>query len=154
LIFRLDRLGKATIYRWCNNKGTLIMERYIRGLSPELLFPDGGSASADIVQQMTRLFKVRKGSTRRIVRAMIAMGQYDPEMLRILSTGYLRPRRETEKEVRRHGIAQSDLRADVYLDFVTDALYAFSSVRLNIEQIHLVSVLRLIGACRIEPQGA
>jgi hypothetical protein len=30
----------------------------------------------------------------------------------------------------------------------------FSSVRLNIEQIHLVSVLRLIGACRIEPQGA
>ena len=29
-----------------------------------------------------------------------------------------------------------------------------SSVRLNIEQIHLVSVLRLIGACRIEPQGA
>ena len=35
-----------------------------------------------------------------------------------------------------------------------DRSLGVSSVRLNIEQIHLVGVLRLIGACRIEPQGA
>ena len=102
------------------------MERYIRGLSPELVFPDGESASANIAQQITPLFKVRKGSTGRIVREMIATGQYDPETLRLLSTGRLRPRRETAKEVRRHRIAQSQLRANVYLDFVTNALYASS----------------------------
>jgi AcrR family transcriptional regulator len=117
-------VGKATIYRWWSSKGAMIVEAFMRGVSPELAFPDTGSAAADIAQQMARLSKVYRGSTGRIVREMIAMGQFDPETLHLLSEGYLRPRREAAKEVLRRGITQGEFRPDIDLDVVIDALYA------------------------------
>ena len=116
-------VGKATLYRWWPGKGAVAMEAFLAAVSPKISFPHTDSAVADITTQMLRLAEAYRGTTGRIVCEFIALGQADPEILAAFLEGYMFPRRNAAKEVLGRGVASGELRADVDLDLMVDALY-------------------------------
>ena len=116
-------VGKATLYRWWPGKGAVAMEAFLAAVSPKIAFPHTDSAVADIIAQMLRLAEAYRGTTGRIVCELIALGQADPDVLAAYLQGYMVPRRDAAKEVLARGVASGEIRADVDLDLMVDALY-------------------------------
>lgn len=117
-------VGKATLYRWWPSKGAVAVEAFMTAVARRIAFPQTDSAVADITTQMLRLAEVYRGTTGRIVCELIALGQADPEILAAFMDGYMLPRREAAKQALRRGIAAGQIRGDVDLDVMVDALYA------------------------------
>jgi AcrR family transcriptional regulator len=116
-------VGKATIYRWWPNKGTVAMEAFLAAVSPTIAFSSTASARADLLEQVHKASAAYRGAAGRIVREMISLGQSDSETRRLFVEGYLEPRRSSAKEVLRRGVAQGEFRADIDLDLIVDAIY-------------------------------
>ncbi|MDR3043354.1 MAG: TetR/AcrR family transcriptional regulator [Desulfovibrio sp.] len=117
-------VGKATLYRWWPGKGAVAMEAFMNATNPRIDFPRTDSAVADMTAQMHLLAAVYRGVTGRLVREFIGLGQGDPQTLATFVESYLLPRRAAAKDALRRGIAQGELRPDIDLDLLVDALYA------------------------------
>jgi len=116
-------VGKATLYRWWSGKGAVAMEAFLAAITPKIAFPHTDSAMADIITQMLRLAEAYRGTTGRVVCELIALGQADPEVLATFIEGYMIPRRDAAKEVLQRGVQAGQIRPDVDLDLMVDALY-------------------------------
>jgi len=117
------KVGKATLYRWWPSKGAVAMEAFLAALSSRIAFPHTLSAVADVTTQMLSLASVYRGVTGRIVCELLALGQSDPDTLAAFVEGYLQPRRTAAKEVLARGVRGGEIRPDVNLDALVDALY-------------------------------
>jgi len=118
------KVSKATIYRWWPSKGAVAIEAFLAATSPRIAFPHTASAVADVTSQMLTLAGVYRGVTGRIVCECIALGQSDPDTLESFVEGYLRPRRAEARNALRRGVQSGEIRPDVDLDVLVDALYA------------------------------
>lgn len=117
------KVGKATVYRWWPSKGAVAVEAFMSAVATRIAFPRTDSAVVDITTQMVRLAEVYRGTTGRIVCELLALGQTDPEILAAFMDGYMLPRREAAKQALRRGIEAGEIRDDVDLDVIVDALY-------------------------------
>ncbi len=130
-------VSKATLYRWWPGKGAVAMEAFMAATTPKINFPHTQSAVADVTAQMLALAEAYRGVTGRLIRELIGLGQSDPEALRSFSEGYLIPRRAATKDVLRRGIASGEIRPDVDLETLVDALYAPIFHRLLLQHFPL-----------------
>jgi AcrR family transcriptional regulator len=117
-------VSKATLYRWWPGKGAVAMEAFMAATVPRINFPQTASAVADVTAQMLVLAEAYRGVTGRLIRELIGRGQCDPEVLQTFIDGYLIPRRGATKDVLLRGIASGEIRPDVDLEVLVDALYA------------------------------
>lgn len=117
-------VGKATIYRWWSCKGAVAMEAFLSATEQKVIFPQTGSAIADVTAQMCVLAEAYQGVTGRIVGEVIALGQSDPDSRKAFVEGYLEPRRSAARIALQRGVEQGEIRTDVDLDILVDALYA------------------------------
>jgi AcrR family transcriptional regulator len=117
-------VGKATLYRWWPSKGAVAMEAFMAAVAPRITFPHTHSALDDVKAQMRLLCAAYRGVTGRLLRELIGLGQGDPATLAAFCESYLIPRRAATMEVLRRGIANGELRPDVDLELLVDALYA------------------------------
>jgi len=140
-------VSKATLYRWWPNKGAVAMEAFMAATLPRITFPHTESAMADITAQMRMLAEAYRGATGKIIRELIALGQSDPKTMETFVEGYLTPRRNATKAVLRRGIETGEIRPDVDLEILIDALYAPIFHRLLLEHQPLTDdfVLQLAG---------
>ena len=116
-------VGKATVYRWWPNKGALIADAFASSTIATLRFPDHGSVCSDMSQQMRQLIKVFRSPRGRIVSAILAGGQSDPELIAAFRERFLRPRRQEAYATLRRGIVRGELRKHIDLDLILDSLY-------------------------------
>lgn len=116
-------VGKATVYRWWPNKGALIADAFASSTRGKLRFPDTGSVSTDMSQQMRQLIKVFRSRRGRIVSAILAAGQTDKDLLEAFRERFLWPRRLEAYATLRRGIQRGELRKAVDLDLLLDSLY-------------------------------
>lgn len=130
-------VSKATLYRWWPGKGAVAMEAFMAATTPKISFPHTQSAVADVTAQMLALAEAYRGVTGRLIRELIGSGQSDPEALKSFLDGYLIPRRAATKDVLRRGIASGELRPDVDLEILVDALYAPIFHRLLLQHLPL-----------------
>jgi len=115
--------ARSSIYRWWPNRGALAIAGFLAETAQKIGYPVTASAVADVKSQMMRVAEVYGQKVGRTISALVAQGQSDPEALRALLDGYVLPRREEAKKALLRGIANGELRADVDLDVVIDALY-------------------------------
>lgn len=99
------------------------MAGFLAETAQKISYPTTASAVADVKSQMMRVAEVYGQKVGRTISALVAQGQSDPETLRALLDGYVLPRREEAKKALLRGIANRELRADIDLDVVIDALY-------------------------------
>ncbi|HXA46836.1 MAG TPA: TetR/AcrR family transcriptional regulator [Burkholderiaceae bacterium] len=116
-------VAKTTIYRWWSSKGSIAIEAFLESTEPRISFPETKSAVADIREQVKTLAGVYQTQTGKIITELIAMGQDNPDTLRLFIDGYVTPRRTAAKAVLQRAVKLGEIRVDVDLDVLVDALY-------------------------------
>lgn len=129
-------VGKATIYRWWSSKGELAVEAFLAAISKKLPFPVTASARDDVAEQHRRVAQAYRGKTGRIVRELIASGQFDPTTRTQFYEGYLVPRRAAARDALERGVRQGEFRSGIDYDAVIDALYGPIFHRLLVGHAH------------------
>ena len=115
--------GKATVYRWWPNKAAVIIEAFREAVTPELPFPDTASLRDDLQTQARNFARLLSGSKGKMLRSFIVAARSDPAVAATLRSIWSAPRRKEAKKMLRRKQAQGQLRKDVDLDLVLDALY-------------------------------
>jgi len=147
------KVGKATVYRWWPNKGALVVDAFASTTEEELHFPDSGSVFKDMRVQMKQWLGVLRSPRGCIVRAVLAGGQSDPELIEEFRKRFLWPRREDAYRTLRRGIERGELPGGLDLDLVLDTLYGAMYMRFLIRHTEL-SEHYVEEVCRMVLQGA
>ena len=130
-------VGTATVYRWWPNKGALVVDAFASSAESELHFPDTGSVYRDMSLQMTQFLGVLRSPRGRVVAALLAGGQSDPELLSAFRERFLRPRRQEAYKTLRRAIERGELPENLDLDLVLDILYGAIYMRFLIRHAEL-----------------
>jgi len=146
-------VGKATVYRWWASKGALVVDAFVSSIEDELHFPDSGSVQRDMSLQMKGFVALLNSPTGRIVAALIAAGQYDPELMEQFRALFLRRRRQEAYRTLQRGIDRGELPEGLDLDLILDLLYGGIYMRFLIRHDEL-SERYVDGVCRVILQGA
>lgn len=148
-------VGKATLYRWWPNKGVLIVDAFAASAEDDLHFPDTGSVLGDVRAQMGQWVDVLRSRRGRLVAALVAAGQSDPELLAAFRERFLWPRRQEAYRTLRRGIERGELPRNLDLDALLDTLYGAIYMRFLIRHDDLdeqylddVCAMVLTGAAR------
>lgn len=115
-------VSKVTVYKWWPNRAAVIMSAFLRESGDMLPYPDDFQLDQleDRLLQMAESFR---GATGTAMAALIAAGQFDPEIAQAFREGYINERRRHGLDIVRAAIAAGQIRpADP--DVVLDLLYA------------------------------
>lgn len=123
-------VGKATIYRWWPSKGALAVAGFLSETAPKIPFSETGSIVHDLVAQLQLVVSVYSGAAGRILAAIVAEGQRDPQTMAAFIVGYAGPRREEARHLLQKGIERGELRRDLDLEIALDVLYGSIYYRL------------------------
>lgn len=117
------KVGKTSIYRWWPSKGALAVDAFVAVVSPTVSLPTA-SARLDLEVHLRKLARAYRGETGRLVREMIGSGLMDPDAMKRFDEAYLEPRRAAARAVLHRGVASGELRDDLDIDVIVDAIYA------------------------------
>lgn len=126
-------VGKATVYRWWPDKAALIADAFASSTVSKLHFPDTGSIYTDLTQQMRQLIRVFRSARGRIVAAILAAGQSEPEVLTAFRDRFLMPRRQEAYATVDRAIVRGELRRSIDRDLLLDSLYGPVYMRFLIQ---------------------
>ncbi len=125
--------GKAAIYRRWPSKSALVVDAIAMCKEQGIQLPDTGSARDDLlvyVRSMVRF--LRTSDVGRVMPALMAELARNPELAACFRQEFVRPRRALIHQTLGRGVARGELRPDVDLDIVADALVAVLHHRLLI----------------------
>ncbi len=117
------KVGKTTVYRWWPTKAALVADAFFASAEEELQFPNTGSVQRDMSLQMRRVIRIFRSDRGKVVAALLAGGQSDPELLEAFRERFLWPKRRQAYQTLQRGIDRGELPADSDLDLVLDSLY-------------------------------
>ena len=130
-------VGKTTVYRWWPTKAALVADAFSTSADGELQFPNTGSVERDMSLQMRRLIRVFRSPRGKVVAALLAGGQSDPELIEAFRDRFLWPRRKQAYQTLQRGIDRGELRPNLDLDLVLDSLYGPIYMRFLIRHAKL-----------------
>lgn len=130
-------VSKATVYRWWPTKGALVADAFSASADEELRFPDTGNVRNDMSRQMRRLIRIFRSKRGKIVAALLAGGQSDPELIEAFRERFLWPRRREAYKTLQRGIDRGELPRDSNLDLILDSLYGAIYMRFLIRHAEL-----------------
>ena len=116
-------VSKATVYRWWPSKAALVADAFAESSEDELQFPDTGSVRTDMSLQMRKLIRVFRSERGKVVAALLAGGQSDPELIEAFRERFLWPRRRQAYKTLQRGVDRGDLPRSSDLDLILDSLY-------------------------------
>lgn len=116
-------VGKTTVYRWWPTKAALVADAFFASAEEELQFPNTGSVQKDMSLQMRRVIRIFRSERGKVVAALLAGGQSDPELLAAFRERFLWPKRRQAYQTLQRGIDRGELSASSDLDLILDSLY-------------------------------
>jgi AcrR family transcriptional regulator len=130
-------VAKTTVYRWWPTKAALVADAFSASAEGELRFPDTGSVERDMSLQMRRLIRVFRSRRGKVVAALLAGGQSDPELIKAFRDRFLWPRRKQAYRTLQRGIDRGELAKGSNLDLILDSLYGPIYMRFLIRHSRL-----------------
>jgi AcrR family transcriptional regulator len=130
-------VGKTTVYRWWPTKAALVADAFASSADEELRFPDTGSVYNDISLQMRRLIRIFLSERGKVVAALLAGGQSDPELIEAFRDRFLWPRRKQAYQTLQRGMDRGELPVGSDFDLILDALYGPIYMRFLIRHAKL-----------------
>lgn len=131
------KVSKATVYRWWPTKAALVADAFSASVEQELQFPDTGSLRGDVARQMRRVIRLFRSPRGKIVAALLAGGQSDPELIEAFRERFLWPKRKQAYKTLQRGIDRGEIPAGTDLDLLLDALYGPIYMRFLIRHFEL-----------------
>jgi AcrR family transcriptional regulator len=130
-------VSKATVYRWWPTKAALVADAFSASVEQELQFPDTGSLRGDVARQMRRVIRLFRSPRGKIVAALLAGGQSDPELIEAFRERFLWPKRRQAYKTLQRGIDRGEIPANTDLDVLLDSLYGPIYMRFLIRHFEL-----------------
>jgi len=130
-------VGKTTVYRWWPTKAALVADAFSASAEEELQFPNTGSVYKDMSLQMRRLIRIFRSERGKVVAAMLAGGQSDPELIEAYRDRFLWPRRRQAYQTLQRGVDRGELPAGSDFDLILDSLYGPILMRFLIRHVKL-----------------
>jgi AcrR family transcriptional regulator len=130
-------VGKTTVYRWWPTKAALVADAFSTSAEQELQFPDTGSVRRDMSLQMRKLIRIFRSPRGKVVAALLAGGQSDPELIEAFRDRFLWPRRKQAYKTLQRGIGRGELPVGSDLDLILDSLYGPIYMRFLIRHAKL-----------------
>lgn len=122
--------GKATIYRWWPNKAAVVINAFAESVSPELPNEKLSCLRDYVSGHLQRFTRVLMGRNGRILAAVIAGAQDDPEVAEAYLAHWLRPRRAVSRQILTEYQNEGQLPKDYNIEIVLDAMYGPLHFRL------------------------
>lgn len=123
-VARQAGVSKATIYRWWRSKNDLVVEAYAAKAARDAPVPDTGSVRDDLKELLGRLgFALTNLNSGKVMAELIIEANERPAFGEMFRRTMLSARRGAIMEVLEHARVRGDLRRDVDLPVVVDALY-------------------------------
>jgi len=150
-------VSKATVYRWWPTKAALVVDAFSASADEELRFQDTGSLHRDISQQMHRVIRIFRSPRGKVLAALLAGGQSDPELLEAFRDRFLWPRRREAYKTLERGIERGELAQGTDLDLVLDSLYGAIYMRFLIRHKDLTDNFAdqlcslILRSCAVKP---
>jgi len=150
-------VSKATVYRWWPTKAALVVDAFSAGADEELRFQDTGTLHRDISQQMHRVVRIFRSPRGKVLSALLAGGQSDPELLEAFRDRFLWPRRREAYKTLQRGIDRGEIAPDTDLDLLLDSLYGPIYMRFLIRHTELSNDFAdrlcslILRSCAIKP---
>jgi AcrR family transcriptional regulator len=116
-------VGKTTVYRWWPTKAALVADAFFASAEEELQFPNTGSVQRDMSLQMRGVIRIFRSQRGKVVAALLAGGQSDPELLEAFRERFLWPKRRQAYQTLQRGIDRGELPVGSDLDLILDSLY-------------------------------
>jgi len=101
-------VGKTTVYRWWPTKAALVADAFSASAEQELQFPNTGSVYTDMRLQMRGLIRIFRSQRGKVVAALLAGGQSDPELLEAYRDRFLWPRRRQAYQTLQRGVDRGE----------------------------------------------
>jgi len=130
-------VGKTTVYRWWPTKAALVADAFSVSADDELRFPNTGSVQRDMNLQMRRLIRIFRSERGKVVSALLAGGQSDPELIEAYRERFLWPRRRQAYQTLQRGVDRGELPAGCDFDLILDSLYGPILMRFLIRHVKL-----------------
>lgn len=130
-------VSKATVYRWWPSKAALVADAFAESSVDELQFPDTGSVHTDMNLQMRKLIRVFRSERGKVVAALLAGGQSDPELIEAFRERFLWPRRRQAYKTLQRGVDRGELPPSTDLNLILDSLYGPIYMRFLIRHAEL-----------------
>jgi AcrR family transcriptional regulator len=118
-------VGKQTIYRWWKRKTDVLLDAFLEDAAQHLAPPDTGNLEADLCTHLHQCARFFVGSDAGAVfRALIGEAQHDAALAQQLRSKYLDQQRARDRLLLVRAAARGEVRADLDIDSVIDALIA------------------------------
>jgi AcrR family transcriptional regulator len=130
-------VGKTTVYRWWPTKAALVADAFSASAEQELQFPNTGSVYTDMRLQMRGLIRIFRSQRGKVVAALLAGGQSDPELLEAYRDRFLWPRRRQAYQTLQRGVDRGELPTGSDFDLILDSLYGPILMRFLIRHVKL-----------------
>ena len=116
------RVAKQTIYRWWPSKVDILLDTLIEDAGRQLTISDTGPVVEAARRYLRSLARFLKDPPGKVLLALIGEAQHDPQMAHLFHARYLDPRRARERAMLMRGVESGELRSEIDVDAVLDAL--------------------------------
>ena len=115
--------SKATIYRWWPNKAAVVIDAFIESVTPELPARETATLAEYVTVHMRQFAKVVSGCNGRLLAAVIAAAQNDPEVEAAFLAHWIKPRRALSRKALQKFKDAGSLPEQFDIEQVLDAMY-------------------------------
>jgi len=115
--------SKATIYRRWPNKAAVIIDAFVESVTPELPIQDTATLEEYVTVHLRLFAKVLAGRKGRLLAAVIAAAQNDPEVEEAFLSHWIKPRRKLSRQALQKFKDRGQLPEKFDIEQVLDAMY-------------------------------
>jgi AcrR family transcriptional regulator len=116
-------VGKATIYRWWNNKTMLVLDAFLIVIEPLAQFRETATVREKFLHQLQVLTNVFNSRLGRTMLSIISENELESEIVNSFQRLYISPRRQYAKSILEKSVALGEIHSEINLDIVLDMLY-------------------------------
>ena len=126
-IAKTANVGKPTLYRWWDNKCSLIMDVFLTNVQTEISVGENLGTTQALSSQLESVMNILRGRSGKIVAEMIGEGQSDPHILEEFRhrffNQFLKPARQIIDQGKTNGNIDDTIDTDLILDLIYGPVY-------------------------------
>jgi AcrR family transcriptional regulator len=115
--------SKATIYRWWPNKAAVVIDAFTTTVAPALPFHEADTLEEYVTVNLRQFAKAISGRSGRLLSAIIAAAQNDPDVEQAFLAHWIKPRRTVARKSLQKFQDAGCIPPDFDIEQVLDAMY-------------------------------